>query len=317
MDLINKSLLNYFGISRLGFYKTKSWIEFRDDIINAVNQNQLLVIPGEVGAGKSVLFSSAVDLMQNVKFVFVRNFFKERCTISQVINAVIFDLSNEGPKKDLEARSRQFIRLIGTTVTDNERPFSVCIVIEEAHRLHKNTLRALKELREAKFAGICPLFSIVLIGHPELTELVRVRKEVLWRALTINLEESEGWMTLQNRIDFINIVFKGVVTRDAARTIAVVCKTPLEIMKYIYERMKDARKAGYKAIDSEIVKPTLEELFIASGLTYDALAKETSLAKSTIYAAVNDKKYRDEIKIKTIKKAIEILTKNNLLKKAV
>jgi len=320
MDLINKSLLNYFGIDKLGFYKSKSWIEFRDDIINGVLTNQMVVVPGDVGAGKSVLFQAAVDEMPTVKFIYVRNFYKERCTISSVLNAIIFDLQNaegyfENPKKDLEARSRQITRLIGTTVTDTDKPFSVSIVIEEAHRLHKNTLRALKELREAKFAGICPLFSVVLIGHPELSELVRARKEVLWRALAIELDESEGWMILNDRVEFIMKVFGGAVTREAARTIATVCKTPLEIMKYVYDRMKDARKAGYKVIDSDIVKPTLNELFIASNLTYDAIAKEANLAKSTVYAAVNDKSYRDAIKITAIEKAIKNLVKEKSLLK--
>lgn len=316
MELINKSLLKHFGIEKLGFYRSKSWLEFRNDIVDAVLQYQLVVIPGDVGAGKSVLFQSAVEQMPTVKFVFVRNFYKEHLTISSVINATIFDLSNENTKKDLEARSRQFIRIVGSLVTDEERPFSVCIVIEEAHRLHKNTLRALKELRESKFAGRCPLFSVVLIGHPQLNDLVRARKEVLWRALSINLDENEGWFKLEERIEFIQKVFPGAVTRDAARSIATLCKTPLEMLRYVYDRMKDAKKAGYKIINEDIVQPTLIELFISSGLTYDEVAKESGLSKSTVWTAINDKYYRDHIKQAAVEKAIKNLVKQNLMKRS-
>lgn len=310
MELINKSLLKYFGIDKLGFYRSKSWLEFRDDIVNSVLQDQMIVIPGDVGAGKSVLFQNAVEQMPLIKFVYVRNFYKENCTISSIINAAIYDLSDEGPKRDLEARSRQFTRIVGETVTSSEKPFGVCIVIEEAHRLHKNTLRALKELREAKFARKCPLFSVVLIGHPSLTDLVKMRKEVLWRALLIELDESEGWMTANDRVEFILKVFPNAVTREAAKTIAFICKTPLEMMRYVYDRMKDAKRAGYKIIDNDIVKPTLYELFTAAKVSYDEVAAESKLAKSTVYYAINDKHYKDTSKKEAVRLALKKMINN-------
>lgn len=306
MNLINRSLLNHFGIKELGFHATRNWVEYRKDVEDAVLQDQLLVMPGEVGAGKSVLFQAAAENLNTVKFVYVRNYYRERLTISSIINAVIFDLSNEGPKRDLEARSRQFIRIVGTTVTNEHKPFSVCIVIEEAHRLHKNTLRAIKELREAKFAGKSPLFAVVLIGHPQLAELVKHRKEVLWRALTLELNEENGWMKLPERIRFVQNVFgESAITSDAAKTIATVCKEPLEIMKYVYDCMKDARRAGYRQINSDVVRPTLKQLYEASNMSYGEIEKATGIAKSSVYQAINDAKFKNDDTKQKIESALK------------
>lgn len=308
INLIHKSTLNYFGLDRMGFHWSQTCEEFKQDIIDAIVNDQILVLPGEVGAGKTTLFDKAAEhVAAMTKFIYVRNMYKEHLTISGIINAVIYDLSDEPVKRDLEARSRQFIRIVGETKLKSE--FSISIVIEEAHRLHTNTLRALKELREARYAGRSPLFSIILIGHPELMEKVQKRREVLWRCQSIELNEEGGWMQFDERVIYLRNVFKGAITNEARKSIALICKEPLEMVKYVYLKMREAKKAGYKIIDSDVVQPSARELMEAYKISLGDITKVSGIPKSTINDAVKLQKHQS-------KEAVELAIKKIVKQRA-
>jgi type II secretory pathway predicted ATPase ExeA len=314
INLIHKSLLQYFGLNELGTYSNKTFKEFRDDVVDAVVNNQMLLIPGEFGAGKTFLFEAAQSyLSSGTRFVRTNSLEVERLTIGGIINAAIYDLSNEGPKRDLEARSRQFTRIVGKIVCGETSPQpspykgeganpgeTVCIVIEDAHLLNKHTLKALKTLREARFAGRWPLFSLVLIGQWEMMEKVSKRKEVSWRTVKVQLDEDNGWMTPQERIKFIESLFGDAVSSGARKTIASVCSQPLQIVQYVRDKMKAAKKAGYKVVNSDVVNPTLLELYSAAGRSTREIEKATGIAQSTVYTAVHTG-IKDEGKVKVIR----------------
>lgn len=290
--LIEKRLLQYFGLSEQPIYWSEVMDSYRKDIVYAVKNNQLLTISGAVGSGKSLLFSSAISTMPEVTFVYVRNYYKEHVTISSIINALIYDISDENPKRDLEARSRQFIRMVGKYYVAQGR--QVCIVIEEAHRLHANTLRQLKELREADFAGKSPLFSVILIGHEELQAKLESRREAYWRSQIMELNESNGWMTTEERIAYINHIYGKAITGEAGNRIAGLCKTPLNIDFYIENKMKEARKAGKKILDDEVIQPTPKELYEANknNISIRKIAKEMQVSATTAFDAINTENHR-------------------------
>lgn len=302
-NLINKNILRYFQVEKLGFYWSQRMEEFKMDIVESIADNRIIFLPGEIGAGKGELFEKAEDQLSTVtKFVRVRNYYKEHCTISSIINAAIYDLTEykESPRRDLEARSRQFIRIVGSIVTDRDKPFGVCIVIEDAHSLHPLTIRALKELWETRFAGKSPLFSLVLIGWPEMMK--KVRNDLLWRSEQVNLTEENGWMEYDERVKFLRKVFGDAITNDARKSIATICKSPLHLINYVGIKMKEAKRAGYKVIDSDVVQPTLQELVDAYKLTLGDIAKASDtfvkegiikkpLPRSTVFDAIKNYKH--------------------------
>lgn len=308
--LIERRLLQHFGLSEQPIYWSNIMDSYRKDIVYAVKNNQLLTISGAVGSGKSMLFNSAVSSLPEVTFVYVRNYYKEHVTISSIINALIYDISDENPKRDLEARSRQFIRLVGKYYVAQGR--QVCIVIEEAHRIHANTLRQLKELREADFGGKSPLFSVILIGHEELQAKLESRKEAYWRSQIMELNEANGWMTVEERNCYINHIYGQAITPEARIRISGLCKTPLNIDFYIENKMKEARKAGRKILDDEVVQPTPKELYEANknSVSIRRIAKEMNVSPTTAFDAINTDNHKlsdaavEAIAKLTIKKAM-------------
>jgi type II secretory pathway predicted ATPase ExeA len=292
LQLIDKSTLKHFGIDRMKFFWSQTMDERIEDIEFAVKNNEMLIISGAIGAGKTELFEAAkmkIEESTNVKFIYVSNYFKEHVNIASIINALILDLSDESPRRDLEARSRQVTRIVGKKYIDEG--INICLVIEEAHRVHPNTLRALKELREAKFAGKSPLFSTILIGHPQLQANIETRKEAYWRSHTMQLDEAHGWMEEKERINYLRIVFGEALTADARKRIAQFVKNPLEMVFYVKRKMAEAKKAGKHIIDSEVVKPSLLELKEAMNLSLKEIAKESGMGKTTIHDILHSEKH--------------------------
>jgi type II secretory pathway predicted ATPase ExeA len=268
------------------FFWNQTCQELKGDIVDAIEQNQMLCVAGAVGSGKSILFNTSIAGMDDVIFVHVRNYFKEKLNIAGIMNALIYDLSDEATRRDLEARSRQLIKIVGRRhVTDKMK---ICLVIEESHRIHANTLRALKEIRESSFADITPLFSVILIGHPELVTKLESRKEAYWRSQLLEMNEANGWFTIKQRISYIKRVFGEAITQKARERISILQKSPLAIDFYVEAKMREARKAGKRIIDEEVVQPTTRELKEACENSLKEIAAEIGLGKSTVHNAIND-----------------------------
>jgi len=300
---IKRSLLRHFGVEEQGMHWDPICEDFKNDIVDAIKRNQMLVIIGDKGMGKNILHQAACEsLPDNIIHVNVRNYYKEKLDISSIINAAIYDLSNESPKRDLEARSRQFIRIIGAKFVGEKKLIS--ILINEGHRIHSNTYRALKELRETTFNGISPLFSVIITGHPELLAKIESRKEVLWRCQTLQLNEAEGWMQIDQRIKYIKSVFKNAVTNEAAKRIAAICKIPLEINFYIERKMEEARRAGKKVIDGEVIQPSIRELKEAMDFSLKEIADQAGIGKTTVHDVINNPAHPQA---PIVRKAIEAL----------
>ena len=263
---MNRRILEHFGIDEKGNHQGALFNLYLTDLKNAISDNQFVAIAGPVGAGKSYLLRHVFSQFRINPdtapiLVNVRNKYKENLTISSILNAVVFDCSDEVPRHDLEARSRQFIRIVGELFVTKNR--HICIIIEEAHRLHTNTLRAIKELREDEFAGVSPLFSIILVGHPVLETKMKARSEVFYRSQIIDLSEDSGWMQFNERIQYLKTVYGDAITAEARKRIATLYRMPLDMNFFVERKMDEAYRAGMKQLTGECFAITPEEMLEA------------------------------------------------------
>lgn len=142
--------------------KTGDCVRIRQVLNMAIKDRAMIVIEGERGCGKSLSVNSA---LKNLKInpVMVRSTDKARLLISDIEQAMILDLSDEKPRRGREIRARQLRRILG----EASRKQKVVVVIEEGHRLHGMTLRALKSLRELDWLGETELFTVILLGQSD------------------------------------------------------------------------------------------------------------------------------------------------------
>lgn len=128
----------------------------------AVESRAMVSIVGPRGVGKTRSVRAALDKI-GCRVVLVEKSQKEKLSISDIEQAMILDLSDEPPKRGGEVRARQLRRVVG----EASRKQKVVVIIEEAHRLHGQTLRSLKTLREIQWMGDSELFTVVLIGQSD------------------------------------------------------------------------------------------------------------------------------------------------------
>lgn len=178
-------------------YKTADTIRTERILAMAIESHAMVAIIGERGIGKTKAVDAALKA-RKIKKITVEKIDKETLTIGDIRTALITDLApEEGIKRGGEISSRQLRRIVGTKAVVEKQ--KIVLVIEEAQRIHPNTLRSLKSLREQEWMGESELYTIILISQsdpmnkPGVSE-VSLRSDRVWMK-GLSAEESAGYVT--------------------------------------------------------------------------------------------------------------------------
>ena len=162
MDIL---IRQHFGLAAepwKGFHLATADLDAIGALARAAAADQSMVqVVGPHGSGKT---HAVLHELQHVgaDVVRVERLDRERTTMSDVITALVEQLSDERVRHSGEARTRQARRLLGLS----RRP--VVVVVDDAHVLHYSTLSGLKRLRELSWAGRkAPLVGLVLCGQKD------------------------------------------------------------------------------------------------------------------------------------------------------
>lgn len=260
---------------------------YAHEIQKTIEGDGFTAIVADYGAGKTHLMRRVKQLLegQNVTVIQSVDLSDRTVTIGSILRDVILALGEE-PKRSSSALSHQAVRLLGQAVKVQRR--KVCLVVDDAHRLHGETLSALKRLRERDFAGIAPLLSVVLLGHPSLADTLARRNEIGWRCDVLPLDEDHGWMTPAERVRYLETVFGAQIEPQTRSRIAAMHRLPEEMNQFVRQTLRDARRAGIDVLDERTVRPTLAEQKEALGVSLKAIATEAHVPKTTVHEAIQD-----------------------------
>ena len=142
--------------------ETADRMRIRKTVALAVRSHALVSIVGERGSGKTW---AAVAALEKLDAQLVEVDFPDyrRLLITDIEQEMIMTLSDEKPMRGKSIRKRQLRRVLGEAT----RRKQVVVVIEEAHALHGNTIRALKTLRRLDWMGKKDLFTVILLGQSD------------------------------------------------------------------------------------------------------------------------------------------------------
>lgn len=291
--MLDTRTLKHFGLQQRGWFRSQLHDVYEEEIATAVAENHLLAVVGEFGAGKSQLVEGALRRISrrtaDLDIVWVTDPNRERQTISTIMNAAIYDLaaSGENPRRDSEARARQFARIVGERVIRQKR--RVTIIIENAHRLHSATLMAIKDSREsARFADhVGALFSVILVGQGRLKEIIEKQPEIHYRSTILDLTEEAGWMVYQERVRYLDSVYNGAIAADTQHRLAELYHTPLALDHAVEDAMRQARAAGFDMVDDRVITLSMQELRDLLQPNLSDVARISGVPKSTVYDALN------------------------------
>lgn len=174
--------------------ETGDMVRCRRIITMAVNSRAMVSVVGDRGCGKSEAISAALGALP-VTIVTAQRSAQEKLTIDDIKTAIIATLSAEGVKRGGIASHAQLRRVLGEFASKRDAKGNnpqVVVVVEEAQRLHPNTLRSLKTLREIEWAGQRELCTIVLVAQSDpmnragVSE-VRLRSDIVrMQGLSVN-----------------------------------------------------------------------------------------------------------------------------------
>ena len=180
VEMITPSAMRHFKLFRSPFandisdtrdiFFSEDHIFLREMMLDTARYAGFTAVYGEVGSGKSVMRRAVVqDLMsEDIRVVFPIIVDKERITPGSLIDAIILDISEEKPRRALEEKSRQALRLLRNRATSGMKQV---LIVEEAHLLSVKAMKALKQIFELE-DGFGRLIGIILIGQPELKFLL-------------------------------------------------------------------------------------------------------------------------------------------------
>lgn len=295
------SLLRHFGLDAEALYWGDAHEKYAQEIRDAVDSRRMMGVIGGFGIGKSELVRTTLDEISGLNVIYVNNPDREHLRIGQIISAMVLSLSTEAPKRDTIARGHQISRIVGEKVAYRNQ--KVVVVIENAHRLHGNTLLALKDLRESTiFKGKAFLFSVILVGQERLVSKLAQYGEVRYRTTNIDLTKGD-LMGRDDRISYLSTIYGNVLTKDARLRVAALFPTPLEMDHFIEERLKEAKSIGGVQLTVEDMPMSVKELRNALGVTLNQLSKVTNIPRSSI-SDVENGKNSDSSKEETLLEAL-------------
>lgn len=246
----------------------------------AANGNFLAVV-GESGAGKSLLCAEMEDRLRSdaPEVIVIRPYVLTMSTqdngagkplrSSHIIEAIIASVepaakTNGSP----EAMARRVHDVLKRSAAAKNRHV---LVIEEAHDLHTQTLKALKRFWELK-DGMTRLLSIILIGQTELCERLNTTsadvREVVQRCDVVRMPAlSEVGAYLRFRFQSVDldadalftqramdeIAQRLIVTRDT-RSKGVNIAYPLAVQNIAAACLNFAAKNGARQVDEDVVR---------------------------------------------------------------
>lgn len=208
----------------------------------ATASGAMISIVGERGIGKTEAVNAA--LSGRIRKIMPYATDKPRLSIGDIEQAMILDLSDESPKRSKELRIRQLRRILG----EASRHQKLVLVLEEGHRLHPGTLRALKTLRELDWMGKRNLFAAVLVCQSDPMNRPGV-SEVRLRSDTVTM----SGLTPDEVIAYLDRTVGGYLENTAAEYLKTlpVSRNFLELQEAVISAMSRALMKGRKTVSAE------------------------------------------------------------------
>lgn len=253
-----------FTAGEVPMYRNEVFDAAINTLLNAALKNQFLLLKGSVGAGKSTVVTEVrkqlkLKYSQKIKLIYIRPTFVEHITDSFIANNIITQLTGEKAPQTFDSKTNAVAHAINRECQKNR---SVCIMIDEAHRLRPNALRSFKRWWEGLGSHEGKM-GIILIAQPNIKPLLESSDltEVRYRLAICDFDpfQSNNGKNLEEYRKYIEFKLKNagvtepIFTDEAIEQIAIRCDTPLEINCLCNHALLQAANIQEKTVGYDIL----------------------------------------------------------------
>lgn len=278
---IERSLYTQLGADKpSGLLETPTYEKIHNTLSDCIEERGWVALYGPIGSGKT---QTVDDCLENLKksyrgkVHFVNLYWPDRTgiNIAEVLNQIIYTLGEQfigtaSPRRGKEIRMLQVLDILTEAKKRHEH---IVLIIDEAHELHRMTLKALKRLWEYKYKAERDLLSIILVGQEPLKKSVGSDKEVKLRVHRHSVDYS-----VEERALIARHHTAGLLSMDGCAILAERFTTIGEIMNAIRPAMQKAirlERRGLTIKDFILPKVTQEVGKESKNLKVDNSALET------------------------------------------
>jgi type II secretory pathway predicted ATPase ExeA len=259
-------VMEHFGLSKslnpVAYYDSEYHQQVFKDLKAAIHEGGIVAFTGIVGSGKTLLLSRMQRHLREEGRIEVCEslvFDVPRVTLNTLKLALYYDLATE-KDGDITGKPEKSERALMKVMQRCQKP--ICLFIDDAHDVHGQTLRGLKQLIE-KTGRRGARLTLVLAGHPRLKHDLRrpSREETGARTTVLEFEGIQGqqrryitWLLEQcaPTVDPLDILPSAALDVLAERL-----STPLQIEHYVTRILEQAYRLGEKPVTPAVVEQTL------------------------------------------------------------
>jgi type II secretory pathway predicted ATPase ExeA len=259
-------VMEHFGLRKslrhVDAFETEHHTQLLKDLKAAIHEGGIVALTGVVGTGKTWLLWRIQDQLRQEGQIEVSEslvFDVLRVTVNTLKLALYYDLATE-KDGDLTGKPEKSERALMNVLRRCQKP--IALFIDDAHDLHGQTLRSLKQLLE-KTGRRGVRLTLVLAGHPRLKHELRrpSREETGARTTVFELEGIKGHQ--RRYITWVLEQCAGpggpreILTPEALDLLAERLLTPLQIEHYLTRVLEQAYRLGEKPVTAALVQMTL------------------------------------------------------------
>lgn len=253
----------------------------RESMLHAAKFGGFLAVIGESGSGKSTVRRDMITRITDDGLPIItiepyvigmedNNLDGKTLKAAQIVEAILARVApGTKPGRSSEVRFQTLHKVLRESSMGGNKH---CLIIEEAHCLHRSTLKHLKRFMELE-NGFHKLMSIILIGQPELLQKLNQAdheiREVVQRCEVVRIPPMNGELPefVRHRfaragadagsiitdggIEALRAKLTGPAPRGSAKGVSLVY--PLAVGNLIKAAMNVAAELGAPVVDEDIV----------------------------------------------------------------
>src|SRR5919198_1192191 len=293
-------VMEHFGfrtsLKPVAYYESEYHQQLLKELKAAIHGGGLVALTGIVGSRQTVLVSRLQNHLREKGQIEVCEslvFEVSKVTLTTLKLALYYDLATE-KDGDITGKPEKSERALMKVMQRCQKP--ICLFIDDAHDVHGQTLRGLKQLIE-KTGRRGARLTLVLAGHPRLKHDLRrpSREETGARTTVFEFEGIQGqqrryitWLLEQSAPE---VDPQDIVTPDALSLLAERLSTPLQIEHYLTRVLEQAYRVGEKPVTPALVEKALapdlhdlEATLTRYGYNLPALAELLNIRQAEVRA---------------------------------